>query len=238
MNYIAYYRVSTKKQGESGLGLEAQKTAVKAFTKNCIDCIIGEFTDIESGKNDDRAQLRLAISEAKRLSAQLLIAKLDRLSRNAAFIFTLRDSEVDFICADMPNANRVTIGIMAVLAQDERERISQRTKAAISELKKQGKILGSPTNLNKAAIENGRKQRIDNAVNNENNKRACALIVSMRNAGKSFYEITKELNRTGFKTRRNCSFRQTQVQRLYNNELIFSKNIGRTSEGVICVTDH
>jgi len=133
MKYVAYYRVSTKKQGESGLGLEAQRTAVQRFTNNCTNCIVAEFTDIESGKNDDRTQLKQAIEAAKKHEAQLLIAKLDRLSRNAAFIFTLRDSQVDFICADMPNANRVTIGIMAVLAQDERERISQRTKAALHE---------------------------------------------------------------------------------------------------------
>lgn len=143
MKYVAYYRVSTKKQGQSGLGLEAQRSAVEKFTSNYSDDILTEFTDIESGKNDDRPELKKAIEEAKRNNAQLIIAKLDRLSRNAAFIFTLRDSKVDFICADMPTANSVTIGIMAVLAQDERERISQRTKAALFELKKQGKKLGS-----------------------------------------------------------------------------------------------
>ncbi len=224
MKYIAYYRVSTKKQGESGLGIDAQKTAIKQFTNNCNDCVISEFTDIESGKNNDRSQLKLAIAETKKNNAQLLIAKLDRLSRNAAFIFALRDSQVDFVCADMPNANRVTIGIMAVLAQDERERISQRTKAALHELKKQGKKLGSPQNLNRLAIDNGRRQRMINANINENNKRASALIVSMRNAGKSFYEITNKLNLEGFKTRRNCIFKQTQVQRLYENAKVADKN--------------
>jgi DNA invertase Pin-like site-specific DNA recombinase len=219
MKYVAYYRVSTKRQGLSGLGLEAQRSAVQKFTNNCSDCLIAEFTDVESGKNDNRPELNKAIEEAKRNNAQLIIAKLDRLSRNAAFIFTLRDSKVDFICADMPNANSVTIGIMAVLAQDERERISQRTKAALTELKKQGKKLGSPQNLNSIAIERGRETRKQNALESENNKKAGALIVSLRNGGKSFYEITKTLNELGFKTRRNCKFRQVQTQRLYVSKL-------------------
>lgn len=216
MKYIAYYRVSTKKQGISGLGLEAQKSAVEKFTNDCTNCIVASYTDIESGKNNDRPELWKAIEHAKREELKLLIAKLDRLSRNAAFIFTLRDSKIDFVCADMPTANTVTIGIMAVLAQDERERISQRTKAALQELKKQGKTLGSPQNLTSAAITKGLQARKNNASKDENNKRATALIVSLKNAGKSFYEITKQLNDVGFKTRRNHQFQQVQVQRLYN----------------------
>ena len=222
MKYVAYYRVSTKKQGDSGLGLDAQRSAVQRFTNNCTDCILAHYTDIESGKNDNRPELRKAIEEAKRSSAQLIIAKLDRLSRNAGFIFTLRDSKVDFICADMPNANSVTIGIMAVLAQEERERISQRTKAALAELKKQGVKLGTPENLNDKAIVNGRAVRVQNAINHENNKKAAALIVSFRNEGKSFYEITALLNELGFKTRRGCEFQQTQTQRLYERNMALS----------------
>jgi DNA invertase Pin-like site-specific DNA recombinase len=215
MKYVAYYRVSTKKQGLSGLGLDAQRTAVQKFTNNCTDCLLSEFTDVESGKNDNRPELKRAIDEAKRNNAQLIIAKLDRLSRNAAFIFTLRDSKVDFVCVDMPTANSVTIGIMAVLAQDERERISQRTKAALAELKKQGKKLGSPQNLTKQAINNSKVVRTQNALTNEHNKRAGALIESYKKEGKSFYEITQLLNKLGFKTRRCCEFQQVQVQRLY-----------------------
>jgi len=219
MKYIAYYRVSTKKQGISGLGLDAQKTAVEKYTNNCTDCILSEYTDIESGKNNDRPELKKAIDEAKKLNAKLLIAKLDRLSRNAAFIFTLKESKVNFICADMPNANSVTIGIMAVLAQDERERISQRTKSALAELKKQGKVLGSPQNLNSKAIMKGLKSRQLNATNNSNNKKATALIISFKNEGYSFYEITKKLNELEFKTRRGNLFQQTQVQRLFNRAI-------------------
>lgn len=216
MHYISYFRVSTQRQGNSGLGLDAQKTAVNNFINHCTDSIILEFTDIESGKNDSRPQLKLAIEAAQKSNAQLLIAKLDRLSRNAAFIFTLRDSKVNFICCDMPNANSVTIGIMAVLAQDERERISQRTKAALQEVKKRGIKLGSPFNLTIEAKAKGIAAIKTNAANNENNRKATALIVSMRDAGATFYEITRQLNNAGFCTRNNCTFQQNQVQRLYN----------------------
>lgn len=220
MDYIAYYRVSTQKQGQSGLGLDAQKTAVTRFINPEIDSIVNEFTDIESGKNDKRPQLATAIEQSKQTGATLLIAKLDRLSRNASFIFMLRDSKIDFVCADMPNANSVTIGIMAVLAQDERERISHRTKVALAELKKKGKELGTPENLNNEAIRKGRLKRSQNALNNENNRKATALIASMRNQGATFYHITKELNKAGFKTRRGKEFHQVQVKRLYEREIM------------------
>lgn len=216
MNYIAYYRVSTKKQGISGLGIEAQKTAVLKFLNNSEDVILREFQDIESGKKDNRPELKKAIQFAKQTNSKLIIAKLDRLSRNATFIFTLRDSKVDFTCVDMPNANSVTIGIMAVLAQDERERISQRTKAALAELKKQGRTLGSPKNLTSEAIQMGLNTRIENSIKNQNNRKATALIVSMKNEGKTFYYITKELNKSEFKTSRGKVFQQVQVERLYN----------------------
>lgn len=156
MDYIAYYRVSTRKQEISGLGLEAQKTSVRKFLNQSDSVVLSEYTDIESGKKNDRPELTKAISEAKKKNAKLVIAKLDRLSRNAGFIFTLRDTKVDFICVDMPNANSVTIGIMAVLTQDERERISQRTKAALAELKSNGVKLGSPQNLTLEAKEKGK----------------------------------------------------------------------------------
>lgn len=213
--YIAYYRVSTQKQGKSGLGLDAQKSAVRNFL-NVNDKLLAEFTDIESGKNNERPKLLQAISEAKEQNATLLIAKLDRLSRNAAFIFTLRDTHVKFTCTDMPMANSLTIGIMAVMAQDERERISQRTRAALAELKKRGKTLGTPENLDKEAIEKGLRIRKQNSLQNSNNKKATAMIVALRKQGKSFYQITKELNENGFKTRRNNVFQQNQVQILFH----------------------
>lgn len=212
--YIAYYRVSTKMQGNSGLGLNAQKSAVLKFINN-DDVLIESYTDVESGKNNNRPNLLQAIEDCKNNDATLLIAKLDRLSRNAAFIFTLRDTQVKFKCVDMPEANSVTIGIMAVLAQDERERISKRTKDALAELKKQGVKLGSPQNLNKEARKKGLQARKRNARDNENNRKAQGFIVSLYKNGLSFYAITKELNRLGYKTRGNNEFQQNQVHRLH-----------------------
>ena len=217
--YIAYYRVSTQKQGNSGLGIDAQKTAVQKFISQ-DDELISELTDIESGKNNNRPDLLRAIELCKINDSTLLIAKLDRLSRNAAFIFTLRDSKVKFKCCDMPDANSVTIGIMAVLAQDERERTSQRTKDALSELKRQGKKLGTPQNLDNNARLKGLEVRQSNAIENENNRKATALIIALRSQEKSFYKITQELNNLGFKTRRDNKFTQVQIKTLFERSLI------------------
>lgn len=139
--YIAYYRVSTDRQGQSGLGLEAQQQAVKQYA----DQIIHSFTEIESGKLDDRPQLQAAIAMCKSTGATLLIAKIDRLSRQAAFLLTLRDSGVQILAADMPNAGTLEFGIRAVVAQHEREEISKRTKAALQAAKARGVRLGSPS---------------------------------------------------------------------------------------------
>lgn len=216
--YIAYYRVSTQKQGNSGLGLGAQRTDVSRFVERG-GTLIAEYQDIESGKNNDRPNLIRAIEECKKEGATLLIAKLDRLSRNASFILMLRDSKVDFVCCDMPDANSITIGIMAILAQEERERTSMRTKAALAELKKQGKKLGTPENLTEEARINSLEVRQANAYNDENSRKAGALIVSMRGQGKTFYQITKDLNKLGFKTRKGKIFQQNQVQILFNRYL-------------------
>lgn len=141
IKYIAYYRVSTERQGQSGLGLEAQQAAVKQYA----DAIIHSFTEIESGKIDSRPQLQAAIALCKRTGAALLIAKIDRLSRQAAFLLTLRDSGVQIIAADMPHAGTLEFGIRAVVAQHEREEIARRTKAALQAAKARGVKLGCPT---------------------------------------------------------------------------------------------
>ena len=212
--YIAYYRVSTQKQGVSGLGLDAQRSEVARFVERG-GVLVTEYQDIESGKNNNRPNLIRAIEDCKKQDATLLIAKLDRLSRNASFILTLRDSKIDFVCCDMPDANSITIGIMAILAQEERERTSMRTKVALAELKKRGKKLGTPENLTEQARINSLKVRQENAYNDENSRKAGALIVSMREQGKSFYQITKDLNNLGFKTRTGKTFQQNQVQILF-----------------------
>lgn len=216
--YVAYYRVSTKQQGESGLGLEAQKTMAKNFLKN-DDVLICEYEEVESGKNNNRPQLLKAIEKSKSEGATLLIAKLDRLSRNAGFIFLLKDSNVDFKCCDMPEANSLTIGIMAVLAQEERELISKRTISALQELKAKGVKLGNPKNLTPEAQKMGSEAMRLKALSNENNRKATALIVSLRNTGKTYGKIADELNTNGFKTSRGCEFTSSQVLVLYDRFL-------------------
>ena len=211
--YVAYYRVSTKKQGESGLGLEAQRAAVAGFVKGVL---VAEFTEVESGRKDQRHQLALAIDRAKQQNAILIIAKLDRLSRNASFIFALRDSGVNFQCVDMPDANTLTVGIFATLAQHERELISQRTRAALAAKRAQGAQLGKPENLTAAAQLKGVAGNVRRAATNENNRRASSMINLMRQAGRTYSAIALALNRAGFRTARGGQFQPTQVMRLAN----------------------
>ena len=145
-NFVAYYRVSTAKQGQSGLGLEAQEAAVNSFIASKVDAklVAPPFVEVELGKRDDRPELAKALHRAKVTGSTLLIAKLDRLSRNAAFLINLRDAGVSFVAADMPEANTLTIGIMALVAQQEREAASSRTKAALAMAKARGVKLGCP----------------------------------------------------------------------------------------------
>lgn len=175
--YIAYYRVSTKQQGASGLGLDSQKEAVKRHTENCGACILAEFTEVESGKKNDRQELQKAIAAAKHQGATLLIAKLDRLARNAAFIFTLRDAGINFICCDMPDANTLTIGIFATLAQYEAELISSRTKAALAVKKAQGFKLGTPKPFDDLAREKSKQVRKQKAIENKTKLSSAAEII-------------------------------------------------------------
>jgi len=142
--FVAYFRVSTDRQGRSGLGLEAQREAVESYLNGGRWALVAEFTEIESGKRNDRPELEKALAACKKQKAKLVIAKLDRLSRNLAFIATLMDSGVEFIAVDNPHANKLTIHILAAVAQHEREIISARTSAALQAAKARGKRLGNP----------------------------------------------------------------------------------------------
>lgn len=158
MKAVAYYRVSTAAQGRSGLGLEAQRHAVDAFCRGRICEILGEYTEVESGRRNDRPELAKAMHHAKVTGATLVIAKLDRLSRNAVFLLQLQDSGVRFQAADMPEACHLTVGILALVAQQEREAISARTKAALAAARQRGANLGNPNGaaaLRRAAKGNG-----------------------------------------------------------------------------------
>jgi DNA invertase Pin-like site-specific DNA recombinase len=211
-HFIAYYRVSTAKQGASGLGLEAQRHSVAAFMHN--GTLLAEYTEIESGKKNIRPQLQAAIDHAKRTNATLVIAKLDRLSRNVAFIFALRDSGVDFACADMPDANTLTIGIFAALAQHERELISQRTKDALAAKKARGFTLGTLANLTEAGRSLGAQRTSENARANEANRRAKAMIQHLRTQNLTMRAIAAYLNDNGFRTVRGKTFYPATVRHL------------------------
>jgi DNA invertase Pin-like site-specific DNA recombinase len=141
-SFVAYYRVSTKRQGKSGLGLEAQRNAVRTFLNGGSWTLAGEFTEVESGKRTDRPELARAFHACRVYGAKLVIAKLDRLSRDAHFLLGLEKAGADFVAADMPMANRLTVGIMAMVADEERRMISARTKAALAAAKKRGVKLG------------------------------------------------------------------------------------------------
>jgi DNA invertase Pin-like site-specific DNA recombinase len=141
--FVAYYRVSTDRQGQSGLGLDAQRAAVAKHIGQAE--LVAEFTEIESGRKNDREQLALALAAAKKAKATLVIAKLDRLARNVHFISGLLESGVPFVCADMPEADKTFLQMMAVFAEWEARKISERTKAALAQVKAQGRQLGCPT---------------------------------------------------------------------------------------------
>ena len=143
---VTYLRISTARQGRSGLGLEAQQKAVADYLSTGQLNLIEEFVEIESGTDSKRPKLLEAIELCQASSSRLLVAKLDRLARDAAFLMSLKDAGIDFVCADMPEANRLTIGIMALVAEQEREAISKRTKEALAAAKARGQQLGAYRN--------------------------------------------------------------------------------------------
>lgn len=151
--FVSYLRVSTQRQGVSGLGIEAQRKAVLDYLNGGGWKLVAEFVEVESGKDaDNRPELERALVACRVHGATLVVARLDRLSRNAAFLLTLRDSGADFVAADMPGANGMTVGVMALVAQQTRETISASTKAALAAAKARGVKLGTPRNLNRPGL--------------------------------------------------------------------------------------
>lgn len=213
MNYICYYRVSTKAQGRSGLGLGDQQSIVSRYLRQ-NDQIVTEFTEIESGRKSERPKLVEAIRACQQHKAKLLIAKLDRLSRNVAFVMTLRDSGVDFVACDLPDANTLTVGMMVTFAQYEAERTSERTRAALAQKKAQGFKLGKPENLTLKDIQKGKAIRVMNALTHKANVQATELATLYRNKGMTYAQIADKLNQTHYQTRRNKQFDGKAVYRL------------------------
>lgn len=215
LKFVAYLRVSTARQGRSGLGLEAQREAVHRLVAECGGQIIApEFVEIESGKNNARPKLTEAFKRCKQTGATLVIAKLDRLSRNAGFLMGLRDSGVQFIAADAPYADSLTVGVLALVAQREREAISQRTKAALAAAKRRGVKLGG---YREQAPDISRFTKRSADVR----KRAAQefaetwrdTLLPLRRKGLSFAAIAERLNVEGNVTRHGAAWTPATVQR-------------------------
>jgi len=214
---VTYYRVSTTRQGKSGLGLEAQEQATNDYITRVGGGIVESYTDVESGKKNNRPELEKALRKCRLTGAILVIAKLDRLSRNARFLLELQDSSIKFVCCDMPEANDLTVGFMACLAQYESKMISERTKAALQAAKARGVKLGN------------KKLHL---VRNNDTTAATAALISKAKARNielqqvideiradtdhklSLNQIAKRLNDAGYTTSRGGQFHATSVNRI------------------------
>lgn len=205
-DFVAYYRVSTDRQGASGLGLDAQRAAVAAYVAGRGE-LVGELTEIESGRRDvNRPQLHAAIAECRRRRATLLIARLDRLARNVAFISGLMESGVEFVAVDMPQANRLTIHILAAVAEHERETISTRTKNALAQAKARGIRLGNPRPLDALKLANAARKSPPAP------QHVRELVAGWKAQGKGLRAIARELNRLNIRTPRGCQWYASTVR--------------------------
>lgn len=208
--FVAYYRVSTKRQGDSGLGLDAQKTAVASHVGQAGGKLLAEYTEVESGKRSDRPVLAQALFHARRSGATLVVAKLDRLSRNVAFLAALMESEVPFVACDNPTATHLTIHVLAAVAEQETKAVSERTKRALAAAKARGTLLGShrpghwegreETRLE--ALVRGRKRSAEVRRQNAAKSHAelCPLMIALRDEGLTLKQIAARLNADGFLT--------------------------------------
>ena len=210
-SYVAYYRVSTKRQGRSGLGLEAQKQSVMNYLDGGNWDLLEEFVEVETGKGknalEQRPELKRAIAHAKRMKAKLIIAKLDRLARNVHFITSLMESRVPFVCADMPEANELTLHVMAAMAQYEAKMISSRTKEALAKAKERGVKLGKVENL-----QTGNRLRFQTAQ--EFAERLRPQLDDFKALGMSQRAMVDRLNALGVKTSAGCEWKLMTLQRV------------------------
>lgn len=219
--FITYFRVSTERQGRSGLGLAAQEAAVAAYVESKGGEVLETFTEVESGKRDDRPQLAAAFEYADLTGATVVFAKLDRLSRNAAFLLNLRDSGVKFVALDCPELDTLSLGMRAVIAQHEREMISSRTKAALQaarkRLAKEGRRLGNPNGLPVVAARKGREAgaRAKKATANAFAAKLAPIVSSIKAKGQdSLSGIAAALNSKRVLTPRGAEWDAKAVSRL------------------------
>lgn len=211
--YIGYFRVSTDKQGLAGNGMDSQRQIVRRFVESQNGILEMEFSEVESGKysDTDRPQLAAALDYCKRNKATLVIAKLDRLARNAEFLLRLQNSGVDFVCCDCPNADRFTVGILALVAQRERELISERTRLGLAAAKTKGVKLGTP-NPEKAVAA---MVEANKSAKTEFIGRVKPLIQEIQAAGvKTLQGIADCLNRRGIPTRSGKTWHPSTVRNI------------------------
>lgn len=205
-DFVAYYRVSTDRQRASGLGLDAQREAVARYIAAAGE-LVAAFTETESGRSHtNRPQLQAALGECRKRRAVLLIARLDRLARNVAFIANLMESGVDFVAVDMPTANRLTIHILAAVAEHEREMISQRTIAALAAAKARGTKLGNPRIAEARSLALAAQARLRPAPE------VLSLISGWSAQGKGLRDIARELNRQNIRTPRGAEWYASTVR--------------------------
>jgi DNA invertase Pin-like site-specific DNA recombinase len=217
MKFIAYYRVSTAKQGKSGLGLEAQQNAVNGYITGRDSELLQSHTDIESGSKDNRPELQKALRKCRLTGATLLIAKLDRLSRNRRFLMDLQDSTVNFVCCDMPEANNFTVGLLACLADYERELISERTRAALQAAKARGVKLGNPSLNEVRNTDTTAATKAHSEAANKRNSELRQVIKEIQEDAANVLtlrEVADKLNEAGYKTARGAMFHATTVNRI------------------------
>src|SRR5262245_44815580 len=201
--FVAYFRVSTARQGKSGLGLEAQRDAVATYLNGGAWSQVADFTEVESGKHSDRPELTKAMQACRLYGAKLVIAKLDRLSRDAHFLLGLKKAGVDFVSADMPNANRLTVGIMAMVADEERRMISKRTKDALAAAKRRGTVLGGYRGVSPSRKDRAKAVEVLQERANAKAADLAPIIAELQPAGKtSLRAIAEGLNEQGIPTAR------------------------------------
>lgn len=217
MKYISYIRVSTGKQQRSGLGLDAQTQTISDYISSHGGVVIESFTEIASGSNNDRDQLAKAILHCELKGAVLLVSHLDRLSRSVAFISALQESGIRFVVAENPQLTDMTVQILSVVAQAERQAISRRVKDALKQAKKRGVVLGNPSldKVRDRAVAAATVSRIANA--DQYAARVSSIIASVRNdlgVGASLRQLAAELNNRGFNTRRGAQWTAMSVSRV------------------------
>ena len=223
MKIVSYIRVSTDKQGRSGLGLEGQKAAIAAYAASEKADVIDEFREVESGRNNDRPELEKALLQAHIYGAKLVIAKLDRLSRNAAFLLKLQDSGADFTACDLPNASPLTVGVMSLLAQEESKMIGDRTRTAMQAAKARGQSFGNPNGaaaLRRAGKGNGASRQAATANADTFARKRLDVIADIESTGiTTLSAIAAELNKRGVKTARGGKWYATTVRNLRNRHM-------------------